>query len=86
MKYFHWTENEYQQGITNAEFSNFNIEDITKDIVKGYSGYENWAREILPKSIFNKLMFHLLTFIQVNLNSYLLRQRRKYLIIQGYKN
>lgn len=86
MKYFHWTENEYQQGITNAEFSNFNIEDITRDIVKGYSGYKNWAKEILPKNILDKLMFRLITSIQVNLNIYLLRQRRKYLIIQGSKN
>ncbi len=86
MRYFHWTENEYEQGIRNAGFSNFNIEDITKDIVKGYSGHKNWEKEIISKSIFNKLIFYLITFVQVNLNIYLLIQRRKYLIIKGRKN
>jgi hypothetical protein len=86
MKYFHWTENEYKRAIPNAGFSDFNIEDITKEIVKGYSGYKNWKKEIQSKSIFNKLIFRLITFFQVKINTYLLIQRRKYIVIEGSKN
>ena len=85
MRYFHWTEDEYIQGLRNAGFTNFNIEDITKDVIKGYSGYRNWVNDIQKIGFINKSMFHIITFIQVNVNIYLLKRRRKYLIISGYK-
>lgn len=86
MSYFHWTKNEYIRGLRKEGLTNFYIDDITKEIIKGYSGYQNWAKDIRKMGFINKLMFHVITILQVNLNIFLLKRRRKYLIISGYRD
>jgi ubiquinone/menaquinone biosynthesis C-methylase UbiE len=85
MYYFHWTEKEYVKGLCDAGFTNYSFEDITNEIIKGYSGYRNWAKDIQNTGFIKYLMFQFINIIQVNINLFLLKYRRKYMVICGVK-
>ncbi|MBI3143625.1 MAG: class I SAM-dependent methyltransferase [Bacteroidetes bacterium] len=85
MKFHHWTEEDYRRGLKAAGYRQVTLDDVTPQIRKGYAGYGKWTREMLTQNPVKKLMFLAITFVQVNLNTWLLAHRRKYVIISGKK-
>lgn len=85
MNLYHWTEKDYAQAIINSGFSTFEVDDITREIIRGYKGYLGWVKELSIKNIIGKIRYQLITFVQVNMCVYLLKKRRKYLVFIGNK-
>jgi ubiquinone/menaquinone biosynthesis C-methylase UbiE len=84
MFYYHWTLEQYKKSMHLSGLEVERICNITPDIILGYRGYLRWIKFGEIKSgILMYLAFQIFMLIQVNLNLYLLRTRRQYMIFKG---
>jgi ubiquinone/menaquinone biosynthesis C-methylase UbiE len=83
MSFHHWTEDHYMKTFEKNGLKVDQTEDITEAIKKGYSGYNRWLTRKNFNSLWSYLTFKLFIFVQVKLNTFLLRTRRKYYIFKG---
>lgn len=85
MHYYHWTENDYIISFSKSGLVIYEKEEVTKKIIKGFKGYSFWLKNTFKKKLYSYLKLLVLMYIQVNLNVYLLKKRRKYFIFHGGK-
>jgi ubiquinone/menaquinone biosynthesis C-methylase UbiE len=85
MSYYHWTEQQYRFAITGAGLKIEYEENLTDAILKGYEGYEHWVRREMISSLFRFLLFRLFAFIQININTHLLKKKEDYYLVVGSK-
>jgi ubiquinone/menaquinone biosynthesis C-methylase UbiE len=86
MNYHHWTLDQYYTSFRNSSLKVETTNNITPNIIKGYSGYNKWINKQQVGSRIMYLTMQLFIFIQVNLNLILLRRRRLYMVFSGSKN
>ncbi len=83
MSYYHWTEEHYRDTFEKNGLHIEYTQDITESIKQGYSGYRQWVSRDGGHSFMDYFKLKLFVFIQVNVNTYLLKRRRKYFIFKG---
>jgi len=83
MSFHHWTEEDYMKTFEKNGLKVDQTKDITEAIKKGYSGYNQWLTRNNFNSLWGYLSFKLFIFVQVKINTFLLKTRRKYFIFKG---
>lgn len=83
MSYFHWTKEDYSNAFKTNNLEVKYTENITKSVIKGYQGFNNWIKRKDVNSLIEFLWFRLFLYIQVKINIILLKRRREYIIFIG---
>ncbi|MCD4770057.1 MAG: class I SAM-dependent methyltransferase [Bacteroidales bacterium] len=85
MHFNHWSRHTYENELTNASLHISSLSDITTRVNKGFQNYRHWLKTMKKKSFFDAIFLKLYYSIHVEINMYLLRTRRQYLVIAGKK-
>jgi ubiquinone/menaquinone biosynthesis C-methylase UbiE len=85
MSYHHWPLESYMKELPGANFQAISFSDITPDIIRGFSCYKRWLRDMEKRHVVEDLFLKLYYTIHVRLNMYLLRTRRQYYVMVGKK-
>lgn len=83
MSYHHWTEDHYMKTFETNNLKVNYIDNITESVKKGYHGYDKWISRKSFKTYLGYLWFKMFIFLQVKINTFLLKKRRKYVIFLG---
>jgi ubiquinone/menaquinone biosynthesis C-methylase UbiE len=85
MSYHHWPLEAYKKELPGANFKAIRFSDITSEVIKSFSSYRSWLREMERRHVVEDLILKLYYIIHVRLNIYLLKTRRQYCVIVGKK-
>jgi ubiquinone/menaquinone biosynthesis C-methylase UbiE len=85
MVFHHWERNRYEEGLLKAKLKIHHNIDITHRIIDGFRNYRAYFRQMKKKGLLADLTFKMFYFVNVKLNIYLLKTRRKYLVFVGTK-
>jgi len=85
MSYHHWLLENYLEELSLANFQTDTVSDITSGVIRGFKCYRKWLRERKRLHFIEGLILKLYYTIHVNVNVYLLKNRRKYLVFVGSK-
>lgn len=85
MSYYHWPLESYQRELPEANFQALSFSDITQEVIRGFSCYRRWLREMERRHFVEDMILKVYYTIHVRLNMYLLRTRRQYCVIAGKK-
>jgi 2-polyprenyl-3-methyl-5-hydroxy-6-metoxy-1,4-benzoquinol methylase len=85
MHFNHWTLDEYREAFDSSELKLISEDDISQDVILGYKVYRNYMKDFSFDAYFGGLLLKLFFVINVRLNSYLLRKKRKYFVFYGQK-
>jgi ubiquinone/menaquinone biosynthesis C-methylase UbiE len=85
MSYHHWPLENYLEELPLANFKTDTVSDITPGVIRGFKCYRKWLREMKKQHFIEGLILKLYYTIHVNVNVYLLKNRRKYLVFVGSK-
>jgi ubiquinone/menaquinone biosynthesis C-methylase UbiE len=80
-----WTRKRYEEEFLKSKLVTNYCEDITPQVKKGWSIYQNWIPKIKRKLFLENLAFKIFYVINARLNIYLLRSRQQYFIYVGNK-
>ena len=83
MSYNHWTLDEYRKGIEEAGLKLAETDDLTQRVIDGFRNYRSYFRQLKRRGPLNSLTLKLFYLINVRLNIYLLKKRRKYILFSG---
>lgn len=86
MSLHHWPISRYIQEFPLANLHNITVSDITHGVIKGFSMYRNWLREMKKRHFVDDLILKIYYTIHVRLNMYLLRNTRQYCVFVGSKS
>ena len=86
MSYHHWPLENYLKELTLANFQMDTVSDITPGVISGFKCYRRWLREMKRQHFLEDMILKLYYTIHVNVNVYLLRTRRKYMVFVGSKH
>ena len=85
MSYYHWPLESYKRELPAANLQSLSVSDITPDVIRGYSCYRRWLRDMEKHHFVEDMMLKLYYTIHARLNIYLLKTRRQYCVIVGKK-
>ena len=80
-----WTRKRYEEEFLRSKLVTNYCEDITPQVKKGWSIYQNWVPKIKRKMFLENVAFRIFYIINVRLNIYLLHNRQQYFIYVGNK-
>lgn len=81
----HWTVREYTRGLEEAGLKLEVTDDLTQKVIDGFRNYRSYFRHMKKRGRFDSLTFRLFYLINVRLNIYLLRKRRRYILFSGIR-
>lgn len=85
MALYHWHLESYNRELPTANLQMLRVYDITSDIIRGFSLYRKWLRDMDRHHFMEDMILRLFYTVHVRLNMYLLRTRRQYCVIVGKK-
>ena len=85
MNFHHWSLHEYKKAFENSNLQMDIMEDMTENIIKGFRNDKNYFRNISNSNKAQKLAFNIFFKINIILNTYLLKNKRKYYLFVGSK-
>ena len=85
MSYHHWPLESYKRELPGANLQALSFSDITPDVIRGFSCYRRWRRDMDRHHFVEDMILKLYYTIHVRLNIYLLKTRRQYCVIVGKK-
>jgi len=85
MSYHHWPLENYLEELPLANLQTNTVSDITPGVIRGFKCYRKWLREMKRQHFIEDLILKLYYTIHVNVNVYLLKNRRKYIVFVGSK-
>lgn len=85
MSYHHWPLDSYKTELPLTNFQLVSISDITQEVIRGFSCYRRWLREMKRRHFMEDMFLKLYYTIHVWVNMYLLKTRRQYCVIVGRK-
>lgn len=85
MSYHHWPESSYKTELPLADIHIESISDITSQVIRGFRCYKRWLRDMKKKHFLEDLIMKIYYTIHININLYLLRNRRQYCVIVANK-
>lgn len=85
MNHHFWNRKRYEEEFLKSDLVNNYSEDITQQVIKGWSIYRNWIPKIKMNSFLQNVAFRIFYIINVRLNITFLRSRQQYFIFVGYK-
>ncbi len=75
----------YKEELSLASFQSLSISDITPDVIRGFKAYRRWLRDMKKQHFLEDLFLKLYYTIHVQMNIYLLKNRRQYCVFVGSK-
>lgn len=85
MNFNHWSQDEYVTAFDSRPLNLKTKSDISPDIINGFKMYRNYINNSKLDSYFSGLMIKIFFLVNVKLNIYLLKNRRKYYVFYGHK-
>jgi ubiquinone/menaquinone biosynthesis C-methylase UbiE len=85
MVHHFWNRKRYDEEFLKSELVINFQEDISQQVIKGWSIYRNWIPKIKRKSFFMNVALRIFYVINARLNMYFLKNRQEYFIFVGYK-
>ena len=85
MNYHHWSYDDYIEGFGNAGLKLITEDDISEHIIRGYRDCMHFMKDVAPDSRINRIILKIFFQINIALNSYLLRNKRRYYVFCGTK-
>jgi ubiquinone/menaquinone biosynthesis C-methylase UbiE len=85
MVHHFWNQNHYNDEFLKSELVINYREDITHQVIKGWSIYRKWIPKIKRKQFFQNVAFRIFYIINVRLNVHYLNKRQQYFIFVGHK-
>jgi ubiquinone/menaquinone biosynthesis C-methylase UbiE len=85
MSYHHWPIARYMKELPLANFHNVTASDITLEVIKGFSLYKRWIREMKRQHFIEDLILKLFYNIHVRGIIYTLKNSRQYYVFTGSK-
>jgi len=85
MVHHFWNIKRYDEEFEKSALEITHREDISQQVMKGWSLYRNWLPKIKMKGFFSNVAFRIFYVINVRLNIHFLRGRQQYFIFVGYK-
>jgi ubiquinone/menaquinone biosynthesis C-methylase UbiE len=79
-----WNQNHYYDEFLKSELVINYREDITHQVIKGWSVYRGWIPKIKRKQFFQNVAFRIFYIINVRLNNYFLH-KQQYFVFVGHK-
>ncbi|MCF8331158.1 MAG: class I SAM-dependent methyltransferase [Bacteroidales bacterium] len=86
MNFNHWSEDDYITAFSTRHLELESKRDISHNIIKGFKMYREYLNNSKLESYFNGFMVKFFFMVNVKLNIYLLKNRRKYYVFHGQKN
>ncbi|MGD0342987.1 MAG: class I SAM-dependent methyltransferase [Bacteroidales bacterium] len=80
-----WDQDRYDEEFIKSELIVNSREDITRQVIEGWSMYRNWIPKIKRKQFFHNLAFRLFYIIIARLDIFYLHHGLQYFIFIGYK-
>jgi ubiquinone/menaquinone biosynthesis C-methylase UbiE len=80
-----WNRKRYDEEFLKSELKVTYFEDISKQVIKGWSLYRNWLPVIKKKRLFQNLAYRIFYMINIKMNMYFLSNRQQYVIYTGEK-
>lgn len=84
MVHHFWSRKRYEEEFLKSELEITYREDITQQVIKGWSIYRNWIPKVRGEKFFQNVAFRIFYIINARLNIYFLRKRQLYFIFVGY--
>ena len=85
MAHHFWSKKQYEEEFLKSELVTSHTEDITPQVIKGWSIYRNWIPKIEWNNFIQNVAFRVFYIINARLNRHFLRNRQQYFIFIGYK-
>jgi ubiquinone/menaquinone biosynthesis C-methylase UbiE len=85
MGHYFWNRKKYEEGFLKSELVINHREDITYQVKKGWSIYQNWIPKIKKELFLQNVAFKIFYIINARLNIYFLHRRQQYFIYVGNK-
>ncbi|NOY38543.1 MAG: class I SAM-dependent methyltransferase [Chlorobi bacterium] len=79
----HWNEEEYVRAFRKEKLFLDKHHDITTSVIEGFRNYKSWLKNMQKKPFLNRLVLKLFYVINIRLNIFLLRTKRRYLVYVG---
>lgn len=83
MGYHHWPFERYMDLFQGSKLKLMKSEDITESVIRGFQNYRMWIKNGRSSGWLRDQFFKVFYFINVSVNVYLLRRRRKYMVFVG---
>ena len=84
MVHHFWNRKRYEEEFLKSELEINYREDITQQVIKGWSIYRNWIPKIRREMFLQNVAYRIFYIINARLNIYFLRNRQQYFIYVGY--
>lgn len=81
----HWPLENYMKAFDRQNLKLHTTEDISKNVIKGFRAYRNYLDDFQLDGVFKEKLIKFFFFINVKLNIYLLRKKRRYYVFHGKK-
>ena len=85
MSFHHWPLSSYEAGFPAAGFPEITSTDITNEVIRGFSQYRRWLREMKKRHFLDDLLLKLYYTIHTRVNIHLLKSKRQYVVFTGKK-
>jgi ubiquinone/menaquinone biosynthesis C-methylase UbiE len=85
MVHHFWNRKRYDEEFPKSKLVINYSEDISNQVIKGWSIYRKWLPKIKGKLFFQNVVFRIFYVINARLNIYFLNKRQQYFIYVGYK-
>ena len=85
MSYHHWPLESYKRELPGANLQALSFSDITPDVIRGFSCYRRWLRDMDRHHFVEDMILKLYYIIHARVNIHLLKTRRQYCVIVGKK-
>ncbi len=86
MNLHHWSIEDYKKTFNNSKLKINSQDDITQLGINGFNTYRNWFNTDKNVGSMMTLLIKIFVFLNVRLNIFLFRRRRKYVIFSGIKS
>lgn len=81
----HWSLFNYERELPKANLEIYSYSDITSGIIKSFSNYRQWLRDMKKNNFIDDIILKIYYTIHIRLNMYMLSKRRQYCVILGGK-
>ncbi|MFO7574931.1 MAG: class I SAM-dependent methyltransferase [Bacteroidales bacterium] len=83
MSFNHWTLGEYTRGFEESGLRLEETDDLTQKVIDGFRNYRSYFRHMKKRGMLDTMTFKAFYLINVRLNIFLLRKRRRYILFSG---
>ena len=85
MVYHFWNKKQYEEEFLKSELVINYSEDITQQVIKGWSNYRKWIPKIKRELFLQNVVYKIFYVINARINIYFLTNRQQYIIYVGSK-